>query len=47
MSWTVYLKRTVPPVVAAAVVGGNGPKPKSPWYRGRDKPAWPPQPWVF
>ena len=47
MSWTGYLKRTVPPVVAAAVLGGIGTKPTSAWYRGLDKPGWQPPPWVF
>jgi benzodiazapine receptor len=47
VSWTSYLKRTVPPVVAAAVIGGIGTKPTSAWYRGLDKPAWQPPPWVF
>ena len=47
MSWTSYLKRTVPPVVAAAVVGGIGTRPSSTWYRSLDKPSWQPPPWVF
>src|SRR5690349_525653 len=47
MSWTSYLKRTVPPVAAAAVVGGIGTRPSSPWYRGLDKPSWQPPAWLF
>jgi benzodiazapine receptor len=47
MSWTAYLKRTAPPVVAAAVIGGIGTRPTSAWYRGLDKPAWQPPSWVF
>lgn len=47
MSWTSYLKRTVPPVVAGAVVGGIGTKPSSAWYRGLDKPSWQPPAWLF
>jgi len=46
-SWGSQLKRTVPVVVAAAVVGGIGTRPRSAWYRGLDKPAWQPPPWVF
>ncbi len=47
MSWTSHLKRTVPPVVAAAVVGGIGTRPSSAWYRSLDKPSWQPPAWVF
>ena len=47
MSWTTYLKRTVPPVVAAAVIGGIGTRPRSAWYLGLDKPSWQPPAWLF
>jgi tryptophan-rich sensory protein len=47
VSWTRHLRRTVPPVVAAAVVGGVGTRPTSAWYRSLDKPTWQPPPWVF
>jgi tryptophan-rich sensory protein len=47
VSWTSHLKRTVPPVVAAAVVGGIGTRPSSTWYRSLDKPSWQPPSWVF
>ena len=46
-SWASQLKRTVPVVVAAAVVGGIGTRPQSTWYRALDKPAWQPPPWLF
>ena len=41
------LRRTVPPVVAAAVVGGIGTRPTSPWYRSLSKPSWDPPGAVF
>ncbi|MEO6510806.1 MAG: TspO/MBR family protein [Nocardioides sp.] len=47
MSWTAHLRRTVPPVLAAAVVGGIGTRPTSAWYRSLDKPSWQPPAWVF
>jgi tryptophan-rich sensory protein len=47
VSWTSHLRRTVPPVVAAAVIGGIGTRPTSPWYRSLDKPSWQPPAWLF
>lgn len=47
MSWTSHLRRTVPAVVATAVVGGLGTRPGSPWYRSLDKPSWQPPAAVF
>jgi tryptophan-rich sensory protein len=45
--WRSHLRRTVPPVLAAAVVGGLGTKPTSAWYVGLAKPAWQPPAWLF
>lgn len=41
------LARTVPSVAAAAVVGGLGTRPRSPWFRALDKPPWNPPDAVF
>ncbi len=46
-SFTDQLRRTVPAVVAGAVVGGLGTTPTSRWYRSLDKPSWNPPNWVF
>ncbi len=41
------LARSVPPVLAGAVVGGLGTRPTSPWYRSLRRPSWEPPPSVF
>ncbi len=41
------LRRTVPPVVGAAVLGGVGTRPTSSWYRSLSTPSWEPPGAVF
>jgi tryptophan-rich sensory protein len=46
-TFTRQLRRTVPAVVAGAVVGGLGTRPRSRWYRALEKPPWNPPDAVF
>ena len=41
------LARTVPPVLAGAVLGGLGTSPTSDWYTALDRPDWEPPGAVF